>query len=135
VRGDAAMADADAMRQLHASCPPEEERGEAWAPTEDAEAPEDEEVAISETTMPRADGPRLEEEAQGKRMDVERAPAPDMLSPVSLEDKQEEKEREAPVMRTSYTGSAPSMGYEFSNVRVGAGLFCGGVGADVCARM
>lgn len=53
-----------------------------------------------------------------KRMDIdEETSAPDMLSPISAEgDKQEEAE--LPALANTDLGS-PSMGYDFSNIRVG----------------
>ena len=52
-----------------------------------------------------------------KRMDIDEDPtAPDILSPMSADgDKQEESE--LPALSSTDLGS-PSMGYEFSNVRV-----------------
>lgn len=117
MRVDAAAAD-EAMR-LHASCPPEEERGEAWVAVEGSE--ESEAVGggggsqSATPTPPPPDGQQMMKRVEaGERASVE------MLSPVSVEEKGEEKEREAPVLRRSYAGSSPSMSYEFSNVRVSA---------------
>ena len=113
VRVDAAAAE-EAMR-LHASCPPEEERGEAWVAVEGS-SEESEAVgggSQSATPTPPPDGQQMMKRVEGgQRGSVE------MLSPVSVEEKGEEKEREAPVLRRSYAGSSPSMSYEFSNVRV-----------------
>jgi hypothetical protein len=52
-----------------------------------------------------------------KRMDIDEDPtAPDMLSPMSADgDKQEESE--LPALTSTDLGS-PSMGYDFSNIRV-----------------
>ncbi|KFY05998.1 hypothetical protein V491_08912, partial [Pseudogymnoascus sp. VKM F-3775] len=60
------------------------------------------------------DGQQMMKKVEGGRARVE------MLSPVSVEEKGDEKEQEAPVLRRSYAGSSPSMSYEFSNVRVSA---------------
>ncbi|OBT40806.1 hypothetical protein VE00_08940 [Pseudogymnoascus sp. WSF 3629] len=115
VRVDAAAAE-EAMR-LHASCPPEEERGEeAWVAVEGSSSEESEAVgggSQSATPTPPPDGQQMMKRVEGgQRGSVE------MLSPVSVEEKGEEKEREAPVLRRSYAGSSPSMSYEFSNVRL-----------------
>lgn len=117
VRVDAAAAD-EAMR-LHASCPPEEERGDAWVAAVEAE--ESEAVGGSQSATPTPppgdrvqDGQQMMKKVDGGRGRVE------MLSPVSVEEKGDEKEQEAPVPRRSYAGSSPSMSYEFSNVRVSA---------------
>lgn len=113
MRVDAAAAE-EAMR-LHASCPPEEERGEAWvAAVEDEEA---EAVAGSQSATPTPTPPP-DGQQMIKRVDGGQRARVEMLSPVSVEEKGEEKEREAPVLRRSYAGSPPSMSYEFSNVRV-----------------
>ncbi|KFY26617.1 hypothetical protein V493_03977, partial [Pseudogymnoascus sp. VKM F-4281 (FW-2241)] len=64
-------------------------------------------------------GDRAQEGQQmAKRVDGGQRARMEMLSPVSVEEKGEEKEREAPVLRRSYAGSSPSMSYEFSNVRL-----------------
>ncbi|KFY72582.1 hypothetical protein V499_07261 [Pseudogymnoascus sp. VKM F-103] len=117
VRVDAAAAE-EAMR-LHASCPPEEERGEAWVAVEGSSSEESEAVGggggnqSATPTPPPPDGQQMMKRVEaGERASVE------MLSPVSVEEKGEEKEREAPVLRRSYAGSSPSMSYEFSNVRL-----------------
>jgi hypothetical protein len=59
----------------------------------------------------------IREPQDAKRMDIdEETTAPDMLSPMSTEgDKQEESE--LPALSATDLGS-PSMGYDFSNVRV-----------------
>ncbi|KFY55910.1 hypothetical protein V497_06608, partial [Pseudogymnoascus sp. VKM F-4516 (FW-969)] len=113
VRVDAAAAE-EAMR-LHASCPPEEERGEAWVAAEE-EDDESEAVAGSQSATPTPPPP--EGQQMMKRVDGGQRARVEMLSPVSVEDKAEEKEREAPVLHRSYAGSSPSMSYEFSNVRL-----------------
>lgn len=101
--------------RLHASCPPEEERGETWvAAVEDEEA---EAVAGSQSATPT---PPPDGQQMIKRVDGGQRASVEMLSPVNVEEKGEEKEREAPVLRRSYPGSSPSMSYEFSNVRVSA---------------
>lgn len=101
--------------RLHASCPPEEERGETWV----AAVEDDESEAVtgsqSATPTPPPDGQQMI-----KRVDGGQRARVEMLSPVSVEEKGEEKEQEAPVLRRSYAGSSPSMSYEFSNVRVSA---------------
>lgn len=101
--------------RLHASCPPEEERGEAWVAA-DEEEDESEAVAGSQSATPTPPPP--EGQQMMKRVDGGQRARVEMLSPVSVEDKAEEKEREAPVLHRSYAGSSPSMSYEFSNVRV-----------------
>lgn len=54
----------------------------------------------------------------GKRMDIdEEATAPDMLSPMSA-DGEKQEEHELPARTTSTDLGSPSMGYDFSNIRV-----------------
>ena len=54
---------------------------------------------------------------QGKRMDIdEEAAAPDMLSPMSA-DGEKQEEIDLPALTSTDLGS-PSMGYDFSNIRV-----------------
>lgn len=135
VRGDAAIPGSDATRQPHASCPPEEERSESWPQMETTTAGASRSdgagrsVAVNQNvTPPPADILRQDEASQTddtqqrKRMDARPggAPAAEMLSPVSIDEKQEEKEkeREQLVPMRSYAGSSPSMAYEFSNVRL-----------------
>lgn len=125
MRVDAAAAE-EAMR-LHASCPPEEERGEAWVAAEEDD--ESEAVTGSQSTTPT---PPPDSQQMIKRVDGGKRAMVEMLSPVSVEEKGEEKEREAPVLRSSYAGSSPSMSYEFSNVRVSGCDVVGGVW-ETCA--
>ncbi|OBT64299.1 hypothetical protein VE03_06750 [Pseudogymnoascus sp. 23342-1-I1] len=111
VRADAAAAE-EAMR-LHASCPPEEERGETWVAAVEDDGSEAVAGSQSATPTPPPDGQQMI-----KRVDGGQRASVEMLSPVSVEEKGEEKEQEAPVLRRSYAGSSPSMSYEFSNVRL-----------------
>jgi len=59
----------------------------------------------------------VEEQQQTKRMDIDdEINGPDMLSPMSAEaDKQEDTERTS---MSNTDLSSPSMGYDFSNIRV-----------------
>jgi hypothetical protein len=59
----------------------------------------------------------IAEQQQTKRMDIDEEPsAPDMLSPMSAEaDKQDESDLH-PLTRADL--GSPSMGYDFSNIRV-----------------
>lgn len=113
MRVDAAAAE-EAMR-LHASCPPEEERAETWvaAVEDDGSEAVTGSQSATPTPTPPPDGQQMI-----KRVDGGQRARVEMLSPVSVEEKGEEKEREAPVLRRSYAGSSPSTSYEFSNVRV-----------------
>ena len=57
-------------------------------------------------------------EFHGKRMDLdEEATAPDMLSPMSA-DGEKQEEHEISARMTSTNLGSPSMGYDFSNIRV-----------------
>jgi hypothetical protein len=58
------------------------------------------------------------EQQQSKRMDMdEEASAPDMLSPMSAEADKQQDESDLHQLTRSDLGS-PSMGYDFSNIRV-----------------
>jgi hypothetical protein len=60
----------------------------------------------------------IAEQQQSKRMDIEEeAPAPDMLSPMSAEADKQQDETDLHQLTRSDLGS-PSMGYDFSNIRV-----------------
>jgi hypothetical protein len=60
----------------------------------------------------------IAEQQQGKRMDIdEEASAPDMLSPMSAETDKQQDESDLHQLTRSDLGS-PSMGYDFSNIRV-----------------
>jgi len=80
---------------------------------------------IQQPTPPRSDSrapgstdTHIAEERDTKRMDIdEEISAPDMLSPMSAEgDKQDESDLHP---LTSADLGSPSMGYDFSNIRVG----------------
>lgn len=77
--------------------------------------------ATPQPDVPRQDDPEgLHDNQQLKKMDIDHgSPTAELLSPVSIEDKAEEKEGGQPVVMSNYISSSSSMNYEFSNVRVG----------------
>jgi len=111
----------------HASCPPEDDRF-SWRINDDADTHEDAVAAspeiLQQPTPPPSDShlagsteTRITPAANIKQMDMdEETSPPDMLSPMSADgDKHEESELPA---LTSNELSSPSMGYDFSNVRM-----------------
>jgi len=116
-----------ATPSLHSSCPPDDDRS-SWGGLE-IDDTRDEAIAtapevLQQPTPPPSDSPvtgsadtHVAGSQDVKRMDIDEEIAPrDMLSPMSAEgDKQEETE--LPALSTTDLGS-PSMGYEFSNVRL-----------------
>ncbi|KAM3085934.1 hypothetical protein ACMFMG_002985 [Clarireedia jacksonii] len=110
----------------HTSCPPEDDRSNWRLPEMDGtveERPIAPEILQRPTPPPHdsQDGGstegRLNYQENNKRMDIdEDTTGPDMLSPVSVEgDKHEEPE--LPALTNPHLGS-PSLGYDFSNVRL-----------------
>lgn len=110
----------------HISCPPDDDRSD-WRGAEMnninegviATAPE---VHQQPTPPPSDSHIASSAEARianthGKRMDIdEEATAPDMLSPMST-DGEKQEEHELPTL-ASRDLSSPSLGYDFSNIRV-----------------
>jgi len=137
VRQDVATTDADASRQAHTTCPPEEVRDESWGQTEmdvdvdvdvtpndDAEraATGNQQLTPQLLGISRQNDPALSfDNQQVKKMDIdEESPAVERLSPDSMEEKQEVKSgTQQSLGINNYIGSSLSMDYEFSNVRVG----------------
>lgn len=118
-----------AVTPLHSSCPPDDDRAN-WRVV-DMDVPHDEAIATAPEVLQQPTPPPAESRAAGstdthiaeqhntKQMDVdEENSGPDMLSPMSAEgDKPEESE--LPSLSNTDLGS-PSMGYDFSNIRVWA---------------
>ena len=116
-----------ATPSLHSSCPPDDDRS-SWRSLEIDET-RDEAIETAPEVLQQPTPPPSDSQVTGstdthvaepqdvKRMDIDEEIAPrDMLSPMSAEgDKQEETE--LPALPVTDLGS-PSMGYEFSNVRV-----------------
>ncbi|KAH7403457.1 vacuolar import and degradation protein-domain-containing protein [Cadophora sp. MPI-SDFR-AT-0126] len=116
-----------AATSLHSSCPPDDDR-ENWRVV-DMDVPHDEAIATAPEVLQQPTPPPAESRPAGstdthiaaqhstKQMDVdEDNSGPDMLSPMSAEgDKQEESE--LPALSNTDLGS-PSMGYDFSNIRL-----------------
>ncbi|CAG8950279.1 hypothetical protein HYFRA_00006771 [Hymenoscyphus fraxineus] len=110
----------------HTSCPPEDDRS-SWRNVEMDGAHDEAHLTTTEVLQqhtPPSDAhaagsteTHIAEQSNVKRMDIdEEAAAPDMLSPMSAEgDKQDEAELPA---RTSTDLGSPSMGYDFSNIRL-----------------
>jgi len=116
-----------AATSLHSSCPPDDDRAN-WRVV-DMDVPHDAAIATAPEVLQQPTPPPAESRPAGstdthiaaphntKQMDVdEDNGGPDMLSPMSAEgDKQEESE--LPALPNTDLGS-PSMGYDFSNIRV-----------------
>lgn len=116
-----------AATSLHSSCPPDDDRAN-WRVV-DMDVPHDEAIATAPEVLQQPTPPPAESRPAGstdthiaaphntKQMDIdEDNSGPDMLSPMSAEgDKQEESE--LPALPNTDLGS-PSMGYDFSNIRV-----------------
>jgi len=80
--------------------------------------------ALQQPTPPPSDShvvgdiPETHSDAQIKRMDIDdEAPTVDMLSPMSAEAEKSEA-NDIPTLNNTHIGS-PSLGYDFSNIRVG----------------
>ncbi|TVY67419.1 Glucose-induced degradation protein 4-like protein [Lachnellula suecica] len=116
-----------ATSSSHSSCPPDDDRS-SWRSI-DMDETRDEAIAEApeirqQPTPPPSDSQvtaptdtRSAEPEEAKQMEIdEDTPPTDMLSPMSAEgDKQEESE--LPTLSVADSGS-PSMGYDFSNVRL-----------------
>jgi hypothetical protein len=125
----------DDSRSSHTTCPPDDDRSSDWRAS-DTEVSQDEGLVtattmnIQQPTPPPSDSqsanspshPFTGNEQHTKKLDMEgdsqsmEIVSGDMMSPVSVEDKQEEAEQ--PALATSQVGNSPSMSYDFSNVRV-----------------
>jgi hypothetical protein len=112
---------------LHSSCPPDDDRS-SWRSVEmdesHADATHTTPEIFQQPTPPRSDSQapgstdsHIVEQQGNKRMDIdEESHIPDMLSPMSAEgDKHDDTELHA-LSNTDI--SSPSMGYDFSNIRV-----------------
>jgi hypothetical protein len=124
----------EGSRLVHTTCPPEDERSDAWrAAHTDISQSDDEPNLVAMTNiveqqptpppvdLSRQDGPaETYDPSQAKTMDIDDSgPAADMPSPISIADKQEEREeREQTALTSNYPGASSSMDYDFSNVRV-----------------
>lgn len=121
----------DASRASHISCPPEEDRSNTWGIRDlDEEEPDHGDAATMldrQIPSPPAESHGPSNPAQPatiqspvKQITIEEdSPVGDMMSPVSIEDKRGDSERRI-TLTDGYTYGAPSMSYEFSNVRVRA---------------
>lgn len=116
-----------AASSIHSSCPPDDDRS-SWRGLQLDDSQDEAIVTAPETfqqpTPPPSDSQltgstetHAVEQPQSKRMDIEEETnGPDMLSPMSAEtDKQDDSEMPT-LSRTDL--SSPSMGYDFSNIRV-----------------
>lgn len=113
-----------AATSIHSSCPPDDDRSSWRRDDSQDEAIVTVAEPLQQPTPPPSDSPitgsagiRAIEESSNKRMDMdEETSGPDMLSPMSTEaDKNDDSELPT-LSRTDL--SAPSMGYDFSNIRV-----------------
>lgn len=118
-----------AAPSIHSSCPPDDDRS-SWRSVEMEDSLVEENLPAPEVLQQPSPSPpeshtagstdtHIAEPQQGKRMDIdEEASAPDMLSPMSAEaDKQQDESDLHQLTRSDL--SSPSMGYDFSNIRVG----------------
>jgi glucose-induced degradation protein 4 len=121
-------------RSMHSTCPPEDERPSGRRTPQTEGFLDDDVVAapavIQQPTPPpsesqRSPGPsepysneqRMKQIAMAEEMQTS---STEILSPVSIEDTQEETEQsEHHASGSGYTGGSSSMSNEFSNVRVG----------------
>ncbi len=112
---------------IHSSCPPDDDRS-SWRSVEIEDSLIEANLiappVLQQPSPPPSHShtagstdPHIAEQQQTKRMDIdEEASAPDMLSPMSAEaDKQDESELH-PLTRADL--GSPSIGYDFSNIRV-----------------
>jgi hypothetical protein len=120
-------------RSLHNTCPPEDERPSGWRTSEGDGIRDEDAVAaldvIQQPTPPPSESQRspglsdintndqrIMQIAMGEEMQTSSS---EILSPVSMEDTQEESEQsEHRGSSGGYTGGSSSMSNEFSNVRV-----------------
>lgn len=125
----------DDSRSSHTTCPPEDDRSGDWRGSE-IEAVRDEsdhpidapmmnqDITPAESRSQNAAEPPESDELQNpKKMEPEEDSSPsmdmtssDMMSPASLDDKQDEA-LQSPLANAN-AGNSPSMSQEFSNVRV-----------------
>lgn len=111
------------------SCPPEDERS-SWRRAEIDDTNEESRVAAPEVyqeprPLPTDSHPgstedsHIADQQSTKRMDIEEEPTtgPDMMSPMSVDTDNKPEESELPAL-TSTDPCPPSMGYDFSNVRL-----------------
>jgi glucose-induced degradation protein 4 len=120
-------------RSLHSSCPPEDDRSSSWRTSEIDEMRREDSTAVpignQQHSIPLSDSHRSPDlsdanpnEQRMKQMaaaEESQTSSSDVMSPVSVEDTQEDSEQsEHPVLSTGYTGGSSSMSNEFSNVRV-----------------
>ncbi|PMD64046.1 vesicle-mediated transport protein-like protein Vid24 [Hyaloscypha bicolor E] len=113
---------------IHSSCPPDEDRS-SWRSIEMEDGLVEANVPAPEVLQQPSPSPpeshttgstdtHIAEQQQGKRMDIdEEASAPDMLSPMSTETDKQQDESDLHQLTRSDLGS-PSMGYDFSNIRL-----------------
>jgi glucose-induced degradation protein 4 len=117
-----------AAPSIHSSCPPDDDRS-SWRSVElqggliEANIPAPEVLHQPSPSPPESHttgstDTHIAEHQQGKRMDIdEEASAPDILSPMSAEADKQQDESDLHQLTRSDLGS-PSMGYDFSNIRV-----------------
>jgi hypothetical protein len=120
-------------RSLHNTCPPEDERSNEWRASE-GDGIRDEHVVVAldviqQPTPPPSESQRSPESSNAysneqriKQIDMEEEKqhsSSETLSPVSMEDTQEESEQSDHRGSSSgYSGGSSSMSNDFSNVRV-----------------
>jgi hypothetical protein len=120
-------------RSLHSTCPPEDERPSGWRTTEGDGIRNDDAVAAPDMIQQLSPSPsesqrspalsdtysndqRIKQITMTEEMQISSS---EILSPVSMEDTQEESEQSEHRGSTGgYTGGSSSMSNDFSNIRV-----------------
>lgn len=120
-------------RPLHGSCPPEDERPSGWRTSEGESARNEDAVAAPDMMQQPTPPPSETQRSPGPSdtysndqcikqivmADEIRASSSEILSPVSMEDTQEENDQsEHRRPGGGYSGSSSSMSNDFSNIRV-----------------
>jgi len=120
-------------RLLHSTCPPEDERPSGWRTSEGDVVRDEDAVAASDVIQQPTPPPSESQRSPGlsdaypneqriKQITMAeemRTSSTEILSPVSMEDTQEESEQsEHRGSSGGYTGGSSSMSNDFSNVRV-----------------
>jgi glucose-induced degradation protein 4 len=120
-------------RSLHSTCPPEDERAGGWRTTEDDDIRDEDAVAapdmIQQPSPPPSESQRSpvlsdtysndQRIKQVAMADEMQTSSSETLSPVSMEDTQEESEQSEHCGSSGgYTGGSSSMSNDFSNIRV-----------------
>lgn len=119
-----------AAPSIHSSCPPDDDRS-SWRSLEIEDSLVDANMPAPEVLQQPSPSPSPPEshtagstdthiagQQQSKQMDIdEEASAPDILSPMSAEADKQQDETDLHQLTRTDLGS-PSMGYDFSNIRV-----------------